>query len=420
MSSPSEPRSESRFESRSYLILSQYYYPDVTAAAFRIKETVDILTARGHRVTVIAAEPHRGETGLSGPLDDGKAAVIRVPIRKTDGTGKWNYIRHYLSFMGNALWAGLTCRTRFDAVIATSPPLFTAIAGWCLSLWHQAPFILDIRDIWPDSAVTVGQIRRESLLYKMAKVVELVLYRKARLISCVAEPMGEYIHEVSRKKPLIIYNGIPESYLSPDPVAAARVASFFQPGKRHIVYVGNMGFCQNLDLVLTTAATLQQRGIDDLHFLLIGTGVERPQLEERVARERLHNVTIAGPVGKTDAIELIRRADALSLQLKADETMEKTIPSKVFDYLIGGVPILYGIKGEGARILEQVPGNIAFEPDSTEGFLHAVLQIREKYDILAKLAGENIRLVRERFLRERLVEKLDERIGRLLAKRPKN
>lgn len=401
---------------KKYLIVSQYYYPDVTAAAFRIKETVDILLSLGHRVTVIAAEPHRGDIGKSRPIDDGRATVLRVPIVRISGKSKWNYILHYLSFMWNAILAALSHHGPGpDVVLASSPPLFVGVAGWIISRITGGRFVLDIRDIWPDSAVVVGQLRRESIIFKVAKIVEKSLYKKARLVSCVARPMGDYIRAVSGKSPVIIYNGIPRDYFQVNRTAAGKIIHLLADGKMNIMYVGNMGFCQNLDLVLDAALRFKEEGIQDIQFLLIGTGVERPLLEEKKRRLGLRNVVIDGPVQKEEAMELMRNASALCLQLKDDGTMEKTIPSKVFDYMVAGKPILYGIKGEGDEILRSVAGNLAFQPGSVDSFVGSIRELRRDYPALARAAEENSRRVQDQFVREDLVRKLDDRIQTLFG-----
>ena len=154
----------SRQPGKSILVVSQFYHPDITAAAFRIRETAEILVALGHRVTVVTAEPHKGAVADETAVDDGQVTVIRVPIEKYQGGGKWRYIRHYLSFMVNAVRYGRHGVDRPDVVWASSPPLFVGVAGLILARLLGARFTLDIRDLWPDSAVVVGQIRRPGIM----------------------------------------------------------------------------------------------------------------------------------------------------------------------------------------------------------------------------------------------------------------
>jgi hypothetical protein len=334
------------------LFITQFYYPDVTACAFRIHETALLLKKLGCEIEVIAGEPHKGHVEGQKTDDDG-IKVTRVPLFKHEGKGKWGYIRHYLSFMFAAIKASARHRGPFDAVWASSPPLFTGIAGLVIARMKRAPLCLDIRDIWPESAVVAGQISEDGSLFRIAKVVEKLLYRLSDHITCVARPMAEYIKNLSGRQPTIIYNAIPASMTLEK---ALPVES--SPQRLTILYIGNMGFCQTLSLVLDAASILREQKAEQIHFLLVGSGIERTMLEKSIKDRGLTNVEISGVVSKERAIEMIRNAHALMLHLKDDGTMDKTIPSKVFDYMAGGRPILYGLKGEACEILGTVAGNL--------------------------------------------------------------
>jgi glycosyltransferase involved in cell wall biosynthesis len=398
---------------KSILIVSQFYAPDITAAAFRIKETAEILAGLGHPVTVLTAEPHKGEAAANRPpagrpAADGPVRVIRVPITKYTGGGTRDYLTHYVSFLVNAVRFGASAGLRPDIVWASSPPLFVGVAGILLARILRADFTLDVRDLWPDSAVTVGQIRRPGLLYNLACRVENRLYRQARFISCVAGPMAEHIRQRTTRPVMVLYNGIPEGFLSGCAERKPETKQLPEDGKINIMYVGNMGYCQNLPMTLEAAELFLDKKMDDIRIHLIGTGVERPLLERRLRERNLYNVELRGPVPKSEAMALMKEASALFLQLKDDGTMAKTIPSKVFDYLAVGRPILYGIKGEGAAVLAETGANLAFDPDSPLSFVQAVTAFCDHRPNLTARAVGNTDLVRRRFLRENLVKKLSE------------
>jgi len=394
--------------------MSQFYYPDITAAAFRIKETVDLLAAKGHRVHVIAARPHKAVLDDS-PVDDGNARVTRAYIFPYTGRGKWNYIAHYLSFMASSVWASWKHPSTFDIVWASSPPLFVGIAGWIVARLKKAKFVLDVRDIWPDSVATTGQIRPDSLMYRMAKHAERWLYRAADRITCVARPMAEYIAGYGVEPPAVIYNAIPGTYLDAVEAADRDVASAPSGGPPlTIAYVGNMGYCQNLGLVVAAAEKLQEAGERGIRFLLVGEGVEKANLEARVREAGLKNVEIRGAVSKADALRISVGSSALVLLLKDDGTMDKTIPSKVFDYLAAGRPILFGLQGEARSILDSSGGNIGFDADDPGSLAEAVCRLKEAYGTYAAAARGHRDLVRTRFRRESMTDELDREFGKLL------
>lgn len=394
--------------------MSQFYYPDITAAAFRIRETVDLLVAKGHRVHVIAARPHKAVLDDS-PVDDGKARVTRSYIFPYTGHGKWNYIAHYLSFMMSSVWASWRHPSKFDVVWASSPPLFVGIAGWIVARLKKAKFVLDVRDIWPDSVATTGQIRSDSLMYRMAKHAERWLYRAADRITCVARPMAEYIAGFGVEPPAVIYNAIPGRYL--DAVESVEKSEPAVPSGGEaltIAYVGNMGYCQNLGLVVAAAERLQAAGERGIRFLFVGEGVEKAKLEARVREAGLKNVEIRGAVSKADALRISVGSSALVLLLKDDGTMDKTIPSKVFDYLAAGRPILFGLQGEARSILGSSGGNIGFDADDPGSLVKAAHLLKAAYGTYASAARGHRALVRTRFRREAMTDELDREFEKLL------
>ena len=263
------------------LIVSQYYYPDVTAAAFRIKETGQILSSKGHQVNVITVKPHKGIINSSEKIDDANVEVIRLPIIKYFGKGKWNYLTHYASFMFNALFYYLVhCGRKYDLVYATSPPLPVGLAGFVMSAIQGSKFILDIRDIWPDSAVAAGQLNKKSKLYKLGKIVEHWLYAKADLITCVSMPMAEYIKGFTKSdKVVVIYNGVPNQYLHGDIYPDGNHNELFKENKINITYLGNMGHVQSLQTVLEAAKQIKEE-MHEIIFYLIGDGVEKKEIRK--------------------------------------------------------------------------------------------------------------------------------------------
>jgi len=393
MSSPGRPLK--------VLIVTQFYYPDVTACAFRMQETATLLAEMNCEVHVIAGEPHKGQ--IDGQrIDDGRIRVSRVPLIKYEGHGKWNYIAHYLSFMFGAIKAAGKHKGHFDVVWASSPPLFTGIAGLITAWFKRSPLCLDIRDIWPESAVVAGQIKEGSFLFRAAKVIEYFLYRSADQITCVAGPMADYICSISNgRRPEIIYNAIPAAM-----VADSVMPIDQEPRPMTILYIGNMGYCQNLSLVVEAARRLSAAGETRIRFQLVGNGIEKPLLEKAVKDAGLTNIDILGLVSKERAIEMIRNAHALMLHLKDDGTMDKTIPSKVFDYMAGGRPILYGLKGEASDILGSIRGNLYYDPADPVQLANRCLELLNNYQELASAAAENLKVVRQRFLREVMTSKL--------------
>jgi len=289
------------------------------------------------------------------------------------------------------------------------------IAGWIVAQLKKAKFVLDVRDIWPDSIATTGQIRPDSLMYRMAKHVERWLYRAAYRITCVARPMAEYIAGYGVEPPAVIYNAIPGAYLdSVEAVERDMSSVSAADAPLTIAYVGNMGYCQNLGLVVAAAEKLQTAGERGIRFLLVGEGVEKAKLETRVREVGLKNVEIRGAVSKSEALRISVGSSALVLLLKDDGTMDKTIPSKMFDYLAAGRPILFGLQGEARSILGSSGGNIGFDADDPGSLVEAARRLKNAYPALAAAARGHRELVRARFRRESMTDELDREFEKLL------
>lgn len=381
------------------LIVTQFYYPDITACAFRIHETALGLVRLGCEVEIIAGHPHK-ETVINQQIDDGPIKVTRVKLFNPEKKDKLSYIMHYLSFMFLSLKAAPRHKGPHDIIWVTSPPLFAAISGWLLATLRKNIFCLDIRDIWPDSAVVAGQLSSDGMMYCAAKFLERFLYKKADLITTVAKPMGEYIQfEGAIKKPLVIYNATKAENVTDNPV---------KPNKKldalEILYLGNMGYCQNLSIIIHAAELLKQKGYNKIRFVLTGGGVEKQALQSEALRLGLDNVKFNSVVSKDVAIKMIKDSDALILHLKDDQTMSKTIPSKVFDYMLAGRPILYGLEGEAQQILSD--GNVFYDSSDPEDLAQKAIYLYDNYKDLVKSAANNINVLRSGFLRELMTEKL--------------
>lgn len=432
------------------LFLSQYYHPDITAAAFRISETAELLARNNHNVYVITAIPHKGvaknlfqtvtlhshKTGFYRPDSnhslkkefslENNVIVTRVPIITCAGHGLVNYIKHYFSFMINSILRSFSLPSKFDVVLASSPPLFAGLAGFIISKLKKAKFILDIRDIWPDSAVTAKQLQANSLAYKLGKYLEIFLYVTANKITCVSQPMAEYIYSsiyetfsstslqnivknfANIHRPYVIYNGVLEKYINLIENEEKKLQNqSLQCEIYKIIYAGNLGHVQNIEILLDAAKMLLQNSIYNVKIEIIGAGVKQNILEEKIKELKLYNILLSPPIPKQELYKKQLEASALLLLLVEDKTMEKTIPSKLFDYLALGKPIIYCIKGEGQKILQESGSNIEFNSNCAQSLVDAIYKLINNYSTLLENAKLNREILKSKFTRERAVKELE-------------
>lgn len=385
------------------IIVSQYFYPDITAAAFRAYDLYNFLRNQGVEVNVLTAYPHKSNVE-DVPCD----CVKKVKIMTLKGKGILPYMVHYFSFMIKTILLSFTLSKKYDYVFTISPPLFTGVAGYIIAQVKRAYFILDIGDLWPDSAVAAGKFKKGSLFYKTGKWIELFLYQHSDVITCVSKPMQRCIHDSIRNKKAI--EKVYVIYSGPTQAEVDRVAVFSEsePVKeivhkntRSIYYAGNIGSVQNLEVLLFAAEKLSEAGLYRIAVKFIGDGVERHRLEQYVEERKIKNVTFLGVKSREETFRILHaNADILYLSLAPDAVLEKTIPSKLFDYFLLNRPILYGIGGEGRDILEITRAGVYFKPGNVDSLAAAIETLLKNYDRYQACARTLRDVVSNRFTRE--------------------
>jgi glycosyltransferase involved in cell wall biosynthesis len=387
------------------LVISQYFPPDITAAAFRIGDAVEYLLRNGHKVSVITAQPHKAiitfESVEHEFLED--VTIYRSKIASVGKGGLRRYLLHYFSFVLGCMYNGIFLylkKWRPQIIWATSPPLFTGISAFLLSKIFRCPFVFDIRDIWPESAVSAGQISRSGIAFKMGKALELKSYAMADHLTCVSNYMAQYLSEMSSTPVTAVRNGV-------NPIEDLKRKQF--SSQKIIMYAGNFGRVQGLEVLIKGFADLQDKEqLKNWKVILIGTGAHETKLRNLISRSHLNEkVKILPPISRDKVMQKMASAGILFMNLKPDKVFELTIPSKVFDYMFAGRPILAGIVGEGKQILETTGGNLCFEPDNVESFKSVLMKVASKMPLFEKKASRNKEFVLTHYTREKSLMKLN-------------
>ena len=394
------------------LVISQFYTPDITAAAFRICESVDLLRAQGHDVKVITSHPHKALAAGDG-VDRSEGDVYRVELASAQGGGMRRYLQHYMSFVWRSSLKGLKLRFgtwRPDIIWTTSPPLFVGMTGYFLAKIWRCPLVLDIRDIWPESAVAAEQLSGDGKAFKIGKGLERQLYKRADHLTCVSAPMADYIKQQTATPVTVVYNGVLSK--------AASTAKLSDPKKR-ILYAGNLGRVQGLDIIIKAFAKARSKGLfKDFTLEFIGAGAFEERLRALVEEVGVSDrVIFHSPVKKEQIFDELRDAAVLFINLKGDKVFALTIPSKVFDYMIVNRPILSGVLGEGNDVMGQSGGNVAFTPGNEDELLQALEQLDAHYPELAQKAQGNAQIVLGNYSREQAVATLLSVFEKLKAKK---
>lgn len=391
------------------LFITQYFSPEIGAASERLTGLAFNLSKLGYKVTVITGFPsypfgmvYLGyKKRLFMQEEISGVRIIRVWFYTTKKTGAVARLLNYLSFMFSSILAGILTK-KADFVVATSGPIFTALAGYILSIFKKSCFIFDVRDIWPERIYAGTDIKRGFLIKAMEKL-EIILYKKAAKIVAVTNGVRDNI--VSKvacpDKVRVITNGVNAGIFSPHPVnrtLAERLG--INENKFIAIYVGTLGLLQDLHLIIACAKKL--RIYKDILFLIIGGGAKRDEFIGMVKENNLTNVKVIQPVLHAELCDYINLAD-IGINANTNHPHnDMAIPVKMFSYMACAKPVLLANVGEIASLVERHNIGICVPPGDVEAFTTAVLKFYNDRE-LCKQCGENgYRLVRERFSMDKL------------------
>ncbi len=298
--------------------------------------------------------------------------VIRVWSYISANQGFLKRTLDFMSYAFMAFWAGLFVKA--DIIIATSPQFFTAVAGGILSKMKRLPWIMEVRDLWPESIKAVGALSGDTPTYRNLERLELWLYRQAGGIVVVTDAFKKNLVDrgVPERKIHVVKNGVDLSQFRPRPKDQALLDELSLNGKFVLGYIGTHGMAHALDFILRSAVYLED---ENVHILLLGDGAEKEKLLALHAALQLTNVTMLPFVSKTEVKRYISVLDVALVNLKRSDTFKTVIPSKIFENAALLKPILLGVAGESKGIIEHYGAGLAFEPENEGEFLARTEQL---------------------------------------------
>jgi glycosyltransferase involved in cell wall biosynthesis len=366
------------------LFFTDNFPPEVNAPASRTFEHCREWVRRGHKVTVITGAPNfptgRVFAGYrnrfrSRETMDG-IEVIRVWTYITSNEGFLKRTLDYASFMVSAVPASLGVRD-VDVIVATSPQLFTPCAAYLASLLKRRPYVFELRDLWPESIRAVGAINSARIL-GVLEALELFLYRRAARVVSVTHAFKDNLvgRGIAAEKISVTTNGADRSRFTPMPRDEALAATLGLAGKTVVGYVGTHGMAHSLDTILKAAEKLKrQPAAGNLHFLFLGDGAEKASLKARAAERGLDNVTFLDSVPRAEVVRYWSLVDLAIIHLKRTPLFETVIPSKLFECMAMGLPILHGVAGESARIVLREQCGVLFQPENPDELADRILEL---------------------------------------------
>jgi len=329
--------------------------------------------AQGHEFTIVASNLSYltgKETGrTSGLVSEQNLHGVKVRRAYTYPSLHRNFVWRvfsFLSFMVTSVLASFRSG-EIDLVMGTSPPIFQAISAWAISKLRRRPFLLEIRDLWPEFAIGMGVLKNPALIW-LSRRLERFLYAQAAHLLVNSPAYRDYLLRkgVSPAKITLIPNGVDTEMFDPEARGDGLRSSWGAGDKFLVTYAGALGLANDIPTLLGAAARLQ---VDtEVHFLLVGDGKERPKLEKMAQDLGLTNITFAGAIPKSRVPEALAASDACIAILQDIPMFRTTYPNKVFDYMAAGRPTILVIDGVIRKVVEAAEGGI-FVPPGDEGAL---------------------------------------------------
>ncbi|MEE1961621.1 glycosyltransferase family 4 protein [Allomuricauda taeanensis] len=364
------------------LFLTDNFPPEFNAPASRTYAHCKEWVRQGAEVTVITGAPNfpKGKV-FEGYKNRWKQTeemdgirVIRVWTYIAANEGFLKRTLDFISFMFTSFSAGIFVKT--DVIVATSPQFFTAIAGRWLSFFKRKPWIMEVRDIWPESIKAVGAMEG-NLAIRYFEYLEKRMYKSASKIVTVTDSFKQQLvekHNISQDKIGVFKNGVDTTIFQPISKDEDLLHQIGLQGKFVIGYIGTHGMAHKLDFVLKSAKLIEDK---DIHFLFLGTGAERENLLRLKGQLKLDNVTMLDSVPKSEVSKYISILDVGLVNLKKSKTFESVIPSKIFELAAMHKPILLGVSGESKEMVEEYNVGVGFEPENSAELIYKINYLKE-------------------------------------------
>jgi len=379
------------------LFFTENFPPEVNAAATRVYERAVYWAREGHSVCVVTCFPNfpqgrlhegwRQRPWQSQELDG--LRIVRVPTYIARNEGFVRRTLDFASFMVTGTLASLFVG-KPDVIVATSPQFFTAVAGWLASSIKRAPFVFELGDLWPASIRAVGALR-DGWLYRMLEYMELFLYeRAAAVVALTPAFQADLISRgIEPRKIKVVINGVDLPRYAPRGRDTAIVESLQLEGCFTVGYIGTHGAAHGLKNVLEAASLLREDS--SLRFLFVGDGADKPALIAAAQTQSLSSVTFVEPQPKGSMPQWWSVCDVALVHLKNDPVFQGVIPSKIFEAMAMGLPILLvAPSGEASRVIEETGAGVVVPAGEPAALANAIRRLKDDPGLRERLARASL------------------------------
>ncbi|MFQ5905670.1 MAG: glycosyltransferase family 4 protein [bacterium] len=359
---------------------SQYFWPEVLSPQ-HIYENARGLAGRGHEVTILTAFPNR-PSGVIPERYKGKFFLternnglrfVRTYVYAAPTKRLFRRLLGEVSFALSSLLGGFAIG-RCDAIISISPPFTNALSSCILSRMKRAPFIFWLNDLHPETAIQLGVLRNRFLI-RMLTFLELFLYRKAEKVVVATKGIGENIigRGVPRAKVEFIPTGVDTSLFDPSKRRDSIRNELKLEDRFLVLYAGTIGFLQDIVTIIEAARILRDN--DQIVFLLVGGGPEKERMAQLSKDYSLENVLFVEIQPRHRLPSFIAAADVVVASLKKWKLFRGALPTKLFEAMAMGVPVICAISGEAEEMIEESGAGVCVEPQNPEEMAKAILRL---------------------------------------------
>lgn len=410
------------------LLIHQYFLEKGDGGGSRFNEMSKIWASEGNDITVLSGMVHyntgkkedryKGKFTYKDNQFYDKVDVIRCHVSESYNVNFIGRLWAYFSFVFSSIYAGLfKTKGKFDIIVVTSPPLFVGITAYFLSKIKRVPFIFEIRDLWPESAIDTGVLNNK-LIIKFAFWFEKFIYKKARLINVLTPAFRDkLIQEKNIPKEKVIFIPNAADFTLAEEIQENFNAIKFKKelkleDKFVITYVGAHGVANHLIQIVEAANKLKETNVV---FQLIGAGMQKENLIEEAKKRNLSNVIFRDPVSKKEVFKYILASDIGASVLKKVDTFKTIYSNKTFDYMSCKKPILLAIDGVSRDLINQAECGVYVEPENIDEIVKGVKDLLSKSnEELSKMGESGYLFAKQHFDRDTLAKQYLKKIMLIL------
>lgn len=380
------------------LIITQNFYPEIGSHANRMSNLFQLLKKEGYDVEVLTTEPtypnkqiYKDKKFWNDKSLDQEEKVHRVEVKNRKyALNMLNRLIHYLEISLKMLFFILFQKQKFNVVLVTTPAIFIAFVGIIAKVRYRAKFVLDVRDLWPESLKGVG-VFDNALIIKFFSYLEIFLYKRADNIIINSIGFKDYIVEKARVDPAKI------TYLP----NAARLSELKSTYKYHknfrVIYTGNIGLAQDVEFLKELILKLDKQHIQ---ITIVGYGQKKNDLISFIKEKRLQNVSMVNPTTREECLALNAQHDVGVLSLNDKEVFETVMPGKLIDYMTSGIPVVAAVSGYSKRIIQTYQTGFVSEKRDAYEMVQKLLLLKYNPEVRVKTANNSLNLIKQHFIWE--------------------